>query len=959
MNKALKIFLQTSTPIVVLSGIATMGVFLQPRKDANIATDFSKKVKKPLLKEINYLALGDFLSTGFDWNNNLDGRGNMVDGSISGISFPAFFANFAQSIQPDSVKSFKNLALNDSSTRDWIYLLDPKNNYISKENLSNFKSQVYNKSNFTETIRSVFGTFDGEFPKLIDEIKKANLISLSVGFKDFLDNFNSKFFDSLNSINFEENKKQANFKAKVNSVFAKITKNLRKLIVDIKKINPKAYINLIGYHPDQPKIRKFLDDLAKNYLLDLNDQTLSIERLNKEIEKVAESTDVNFVNPFAHKKWQENRDLFFDAQMNFRPQIKGNKQIAQNLILSLTLEPNTSESSKKTEQNQIIKTDFSVDPSEFQQIYLGSNSQILEKLTLNGSLANFINANSNFEEKSIRQLHTKPEDEKNSSYSGSVLEKITGFLGSQENQFVRIIKQLIETFGDKNNPNFTAFNNIVETIFKSKFFSNVIQFAQEYIVNSLDPSENKEKVGVNNQEKNPKNSEKPADLLTFLKEKALNEKAIVELLREITSSPYVQKHQSEAINLFYSLLFRQSTISELIVGSFSDNSNYQNIVSQVLSFQSVEKFVTFIITELIQNNSDYSTVESFRDFLRLFLQNSNNYHKSITFIKNFVIEALKKPVFLNSVFELVSETLGFKIEKEDQKSLITLLVSVSDILTKTKTFKNLVDLVASEIVLNLKVQTAKKDGDWSFFGKILTNLSTKVQKFFKEKHNIYNLFQDVLAFDPSVKQLESVKSLVNKFLPFIAKIQLNTFVDEKDPNYSDLNLIFNSFIQFASKDNFNWFNKIISGFLDDFFIINNYKYRNSLDFNGIIFNFINNNSELLNHALTEFIEHKKSDSKVLDAIISIFSKVVKLNTDSLQNNVSNSGSDKKKKILELSNGFFAKIKELTNDYNQKIDEINNKIQKAENSSDSAALLKKRNELRSFLSLKKLFNIKSE
>ncbi|MDW2906295.1 hypothetical protein R7V41_00980 [Mesomycoplasma ovipneumoniae] len=192
MKKALKILFQTSTPILLNVGIISGAVFFSA-KQTNLGSNLLKKSETALLKELNYLALGDSLSSGFDWESNLDGRGKMTNGSISGISFPAFFANFAQTIQPNSVKSFKNLALNNSSILDWIYLLDPKNNIISDKNLSNLRAQTYNSSNFAETIRSVFENFTGDFSNLRQEIRNANLITISIGFKDFLNEFNSNF----------------------------------------------------------------------------------------------------------------------------------------------------------------------------------------------------------------------------------------------------------------------------------------------------------------------------------------------------------------------------------------------------------------------------------------------------------------------------------------------------------------------------------------------------------------------------------------------------------------------------------------------------------------------------------------------------------------------------------------------------------------------------------------------
>ncbi|WP_337895941.1 SGNH/GDSL hydrolase family protein [Mesomycoplasma ovipneumoniae] len=918
MKKALKILFQTSTPFLLYAGIISSAVVFSA-KNTNLSPNLLKKSETGLLKELKYLALGDSLSSGFDWESNLDGRGKMTDGSISGISFPAFFANFAQSIQPNSVKSFKNLALNNSSISDWIYLLDPKNNIISDENLVNLRSQTYNSSNFADTIRSVFENFSGDFSNLRNEIRNANLITISIGFKDFLNTFNSTFFDNVLSGNTSQNSYDT-IATNINYAFVKIKHNLKRLITLIKNINPETYINLIGYYNEHAKIDKFLNDLLKNYLLEFEPNLLSVSRLNDEIKEVSQQMGVNFINPFFEKSWDGKSDPFFDTNLDFRPQIKANKQIAQNLIISLALSPKSlNKSIKRDENDEILLTNFSANNFDSQQLDFGSNREILEKITVNGSLENFINENSSFEEKSIKDLHTISFQQPESANYASALTQFVGFFDSEQSDIVNVFKDLINTFSNRSQPNFEAFNNVVEVILKSDFFTNLTQYAQQFIANSatqnVEQNESDDNLDQESSDLSASDQTKTSpDLLSFLKEKSLSQENILGLLKEILSSEYVQSHHTKTVNLFYNLLFNQPAISKLLVSSISTQENIQQVVKEVFQFNSVQKFVTFIFTELINNNQDYVSAKSFSQVLYLFLQNSNNYNKSVAFIKNFVIEALKRPNFLNAIFETLSTQFGFNIEKEDINSLITLITSVSDILVNTKTFKNLIDLLSNEVIFGIKSGVSNNQTDFSFFSNILSNLTNKVSDFIKDKANIYNLFQDIISFSPSAKQLDSVKSLLGKFLPFISKINLSFILDKNSENYQALNLIFESFSDFLAQDNFKELNDLISAIMDDVFLVNNYKYQNSHDLYGIIFNLLSNNSQKLKPILYKFIEQNLNNTKVLDALKSLFAKI--LPHEFLEKLDQTNQSNYFKKLID---SVFEVISELTIEYNTKIE----------------------------------------
>ncbi|CNS22522.1 Uncharacterised protein [Salmonella enterica subsp. enterica serovar Typhimurium str. DT104] len=232
----------------------------------------------------------------------------------------------------------------------------------------------------------------------------------------------------------------------------------------------------------------------------------------------------------------------------------------------------------------------------------------------------------------------------------------------------------------------------------------------------------------------------------------------------------------------------------------------------------------------------------------------------------------------------------------------------------------------------------------------------KIQNFFKEKDNIFNLSQDILHFSPSVRQLDAIKAFIDKILPFITKIKikLTDFLGLDSNNFTEINLVFEAFVKFLSENNFQQLSKLIKAFLESFFVIDSLKYRNSLDFNGIIFNLISNNSEIIKQIFLDFVITNKNNTQILGIISSIFLKMINNNAvKHLQGQETNTFD--RIKIYYLIDTFLLKIKELTNQYNINIAEINSKLGDSKNSLEFPELIKKRENLKTFLNINKLKN----
>ncbi|CNS20589.1 GDSL-like Lipase/Acylhydrolase [Salmonella enterica subsp. enterica serovar Typhimurium str. DT104] len=75
--------------------------------------------KNSLLSEVNYLALGDSLTAGFNEETYRDFQGTLdKDGNLSGQSYPAYFAYYLQKLNKNSLVSYDNLAISGTTTEN-------------------------------------------------------------------------------------------------------------------------------------------------------------------------------------------------------------------------------------------------------------------------------------------------------------------------------------------------------------------------------------------------------------------------------------------------------------------------------------------------------------------------------------------------------------------------------------------------------------------------------------------------------------------------------------------------------------------------------------------------------------------------------------------------------------------------------------------------------------------------
>ncbi|WP_434327364.1 SGNH/GDSL hydrolase family protein [Mesomycoplasma hyopneumoniae] len=409
MKKKVKKFLKLTSlalaPFSVFTAFISAGCFQQ----------------NSLLSKVNYLALGDSLTAGFNEETYRDFQGTLDNkGNLSGQSYPAYFAYYLQKLNKDSLVSYDNLAISGTTTENWLHLLNPTKYPNGKMSDNPFVGNYSGNEKYNE-IGSVFGDFNKDsYPDLVNKVKKANLLTMSVGANDpFLAVFNElkkwwagigsksegvkKLLDPNERAKFQEEKGML-LKAEVNKKIEEIKPNLDNLIKELKALNPKLSINLIGYKlPNSGfiKVLKYLLYTQAKIEMDFINEIP--EKINKIIRESAIENKVNYIDVYDKSIWNDSDKNLMAKNFDIHPSIQGYKKIAHQLLLKLTLNQEEKDDSNAEElKNTTNFDDFNDNKPTYSKVidlgaFAKSNKEFLEKLNENKQTSEFIVQKSTFD----------------------------------------------------------------------------------------------------------------------------------------------------------------------------------------------------------------------------------------------------------------------------------------------------------------------------------------------------------------------------------------------------------------------------------------------------------------------------------------------------------------------------------------------------------------------------------
>ncbi|MDW2923369.1 SGNH/GDSL hydrolase family protein [Mesomycoplasma ovipneumoniae] len=866
-SKAFKIFLSFGTLSLAISGITLIGIKNRDKTEHfNIPITHSAQETEKLLDQINYLSIGDSISAGFNWDYSIDLRGKIdANNKINGLSYPAFFASFIQKIKPNALKSFDNLALSWTTISDWLYLLNPENPAYKHSDKThfNFNYHLDQKldSPYGEQIRDVFGDFNSNsYPKLYQKIQKSNLLTLSLGANDLMEAID--FRTIAKPMQKLATKAEANFEFAQNIEIAsqRIYRNLQLLIQSLRKINPNLQIVLVGYNSLSSKIIKFFEKMLTNEIgVPENYADLVIQRLNSTIKKAAKSQKVNYVDLYNESIWQEKSSEFSTNDLDIHPSTKGYKKMAQDLLFKLAFEQDLEFKKDASTKLNWGENYVQKDINSYRRILnLGQNSEILKALTVDNSPEKFI-----LEDSEVEKLTTQNVKKATQSPIENFLNVIlNNNFGAFLNRFVQLavqnnssVQKILTDFWQENQNSGASFSEILQKIYSSGFFSKIINRFQTYV---QDVTNNKtwEKATI-------------SGLVNYIFAD-FDEKQIIDVLNTVVTSEFADKNPEKIKELIFSSIFGQTIIQDLLINNIIkiDLKNKEDL-KVVFTFDSIRKLFSKIITDYHLRSSEYKNSQNFHEIIRTYLENPDNDSDNVVFIRNFISETLKHHESVKLLVSIINDNFEFNLDEADQSALVNLLVSIADVVVRTNVWAKLNDQAAKnflDVIKKINTTDISENIASIFSEQIYTNYSS----FFKDSKNLLDLFHELLSFDLSQNQIDSLKKLLNKFYPILTKFDLTNFIDESTPNFASFSFFFDSAKDFLASNSFKPLADIVNQAIDDF-LVNKNKYQQIDNLNRFGFQFLANNLPKLEENVYEFIARNVEKEEFLANLTSLIS----------------------------------------------------------------------------------------
>ncbi|MFU0909504.1 SGNH/GDSL hydrolase family protein [Mesomycoplasma ovipneumoniae] len=880
-TKAFKIFLSFGTLSLAISGITLIGIKNRDKTEhINIPITHSDQQTEKLLDQINYLSIGDSISAGFNWDYSVDLRGKIDENNkINGLSYPAFFASFIQKIKPNALRSFDNLALSWTTISDWLYLLNPENQFYKNSDKTHFNFNYYLDqkldSPYGQQIRDVFGDFNlNSYPKLYQKIKNSNLLTLSLGANDLMESID--FRTIAKPMQKLASKGEANFEFAQNIEIAnqKIYRNLQLLIHRLREINPDLQIVLVGYNSLSSKIIKFFEKMLTNEIgVPENYADSVVKRLNSTIKKAAKNQKVNYVDLYNESIWQAKSSEFSANDLDIHPSTKGYKKMAQDLLFKLAFEQNLEFKNEANTKLQWDENYVQKDTNYYRRILnLGNNSKIFNALTVDNSPEKFISETSEIEELTTQNVKKATQ----SPIENFINVILNNNFGAFLSRFMQLavqnnssVQKILTDFWQENQNSDASFSEILQKIYSSGFFSKIINRFQTYVQDVTD-NKNWEKATI-------------SGLVNYIFAD-FDEKQIIDVLNTVVTSEFADKNPEKIKELIFSSIFGQTIIQDLLINNIIkiDLKNKEDL-KVVFTFDSIRKLFSKIITDYHLRSSEYKNSQNFHEIIRTYLENPDNDSDNVIFIRNFISETLKHHESVKLLVSIINDNFEFNLNEADQSAIVNLLVSIADVVVRTNVWAKLNDQAAKNflgVIKGIKTTDIAENIASIFSEQIYTNYSS----FFKDSKNLLDLFHELLSFDLSQNQIDSLKKLLNKFYPILTKFDITNFIDDSDPNYASFSFFFDSAKDFLASNSFKPLTDIVNQAINDF-LVNKSTYQQIDSLNRFGFQFLANNLPKLEENIYEFIARNVENGEFLTNLSSLISNSLSsqgLNEESIE-----------------------------------------------------------------------------
>ncbi|VEU70237.1 SGNH/GDSL hydrolase family protein [Mycoplasmopsis glycophila] len=691
-------------------------------------------------EKINYVAIGDSITAGFDGALPKDYPGELLsNGEITGASYPSFLANILN--QKSRIAQFKNYAVSGSTILDWINFLEIQ--YDSKSKLdSNSLITKYGKNSKVKE-------------ELLVNLANANLITFTLGANDFF----YLIFDELRKNNvFEiiENltsdnpsyQKAAEF---VNSIYASVVPEVKKrlatFISQLKNLAPNAHINLVSYPTPFLGLKDifdkaFLDLVGDKLKLSITDTVISV--LNDNLMEVASKYGINYVNAYNPNYWNKHYDELSSILIDIHPNTRAYKKMAMDIYLKIT--NSKLDLSSYGSENYDFDQDFINSDRNTTNYQIEPNANPLDILGWNTST--YLNKENEFE-KELDVLRTPR------NFSNRIIELASSFKTLALSVFnILITNRYYLNIDPEQKLRELLYREVdgelvIENLIQEIFDSNVIQNIIFNIQSNLRSLNAQNKLNLNT-------------LFDAIKDGALKTEYIFNLINAIAKSKLVNVYKDDfkvvlpelALN---TLRIHADKIIDLVVSATPES------VSNTLGLSSEEfkALIRSIVFDNQTNDFDSNFIGVLTLVLETFVINSSNFEQ-VSSIREVLNAFIVDPNW-NGTIDLSEYRSEFAVKlAKYAKKIVKKVIEVPSI----KNF--IIELVTNLLAQNKLLLNEQEKADFRhLFGNFIDNLNDK-----NFDHGLFDLAQEFIAQFisgfPSIEP-DQINDLVTKSIGEAAK----------------------------------------------------------------------------------------------------------------------------------------------------------------------------------------------
>ncbi|MCV3728194.1 SGNH/GDSL hydrolase family protein [Ureaplasma miroungigenitalium] len=762
-------------------------------------------------QKLNYLALGDSITAGFNDTLACDLAGELVDNKISGLSYPAFLIDYIQRLNPKVVASYDNAAITGSTVASWLYLLNDRDNEyvrgvesnhlrfgyaLDQNDHAKYKNRLlkyFDPKIFNDEILSA-EEVEQATKKLTTKIKEANFITLTLGANDFI--LSNNFTSMMKEVMAEPSQIVSIF-AKYQPLFiqelATLTTNLTKLVKILQKINPELKINLIGY--PKPMLRW---ESIFNKLLNVKDQDNQIfsdfllNGLNNAIAQAAQNTQVNYISVFDHDVWHKNKSVFTRSLFDIHPTELGYKKMAQDILLKLAINTST----VKFDPHDIEDwTDEYIesDAKKFnQQLFFSdySNKAIIDLIVGNNNSGLWTKTNN--ENDLINQQGLKYKNK-------TALVVKTWVLSHAEiiDQMLGFFQDVLKSMKMEDVAAKTEFLSHKDVQGHTNFFKLAKLFTENQILDDIFvgiQEEIDEKAAAN-----PNYDLSYQDFIEAFKNNLFHPKSLVRALKALLTSPVFIQNVNET-KLIIKAVLKHFLGSELVTkmlvqANFKENEHAQEIktaldaiLKQIQSSNHLNNIIDVLVDDLFDHTSIYYNYEDLGQLLATLVKNNKTQiaDNVNALAKQLVENETSRQAILDTIKFTFNHDFGDILTNEHVQTILAkVLARLTSLASFEKLSTNIFNTLTDPLFYNKVFQSTKKqpvEDDFNIFKIDLADLVNDLFAILSQEDISAQEFEKALITILSSKVVHN--ALNNGLIPLIIKIfksdkfEVNNFLDQ-------------------------------------------------------------------------------------------------------------------------------------------------------------------------------------